>query len=220
VEANGMEDESSIEQSLSAAEDISGAEAKARPLRNVSKRFYLSSVIVAAAAIWMIRLFFGTIQTWASVTAIVLWVFILVLFLILLYKAWNRLPPSYARTTPGKAVGFSCIPLFNCYWTFQAVWGYSKDYNEWAVAQPGDTPRLSEGLFLWYSILNVMLILSSRSLLSANSDAGSFIAFGALTAFYVLQIIVINQICNAINTLNVKHGLLQHFLDAGYVPPL
>src|SRR5688572_19301652 len=38
--------------------------------------------------------------------------------LVMIYKMWAALPPSHARTSPGKAVGLLFVPLFNIYWMF------------------------------------------------------------------------------------------------------
>jgi hypothetical protein len=57
-----------------------------------------------------------------------------ILFLRLLYKAWSILPASFARTTPGKAVGYLLIPLYNLYWAWNAIPGFAHDYNKY-VAQ-------------------------------------------------------------------------------------
>lgn len=50
-------------------------------------------------------------------------------FLICLYRCWSILQGSTARTTPGRAVGFLFIPIFNLYWAFPAVRGLAKDAN-------------------------------------------------------------------------------------------
>jgi len=49
--------------------------------------------------------------------------------LILLYQLWKLIPEDIARTTPGKAVGFLFIPLFNLYWNFVAFKGLGEDMN-------------------------------------------------------------------------------------------
>jgi hypothetical protein len=53
----------------------------------------------------------------------------LVLQYILLYRFWNIIQDGFARTTPGKAVGFLFIPFFSFYWLFVAFFGLSKDMN-------------------------------------------------------------------------------------------
>lgn len=72
---------------------------------------------------------------------------------IFLYRAWSMLQGHGARTTPGRAVGFLFIPLFNIYWVFQAVWGFAKDYNNILQNLRSDAPKLPESLFLFTSFL-------------------------------------------------------------------
>lgn len=74
--------------------------------------------------------------------------------LIYLARAWRCLAYSDPRTTPGKAVGFLFVPLFNLYWYFVAFHGFPQDWNR-IVSQHPDlarAPRLSEGVFLAYCI--------------------------------------------------------------------
>ncbi len=52
-----------------------------------------------------------------------------VFYLMFLYKCWSLIPQGWARTTPGKAVGFLFIPFFNLYWMFVAQVGLSVDVN-------------------------------------------------------------------------------------------
>jgi len=48
----------------------------------------------------------------------------------LFYQFWQQIPKDIARTTPGKALGFSFIPLFNFYWMFVAYKGLAEDMNK------------------------------------------------------------------------------------------
>ena len=77
-----------------------------------------------------------------------------ILNLITLYRAWACLRHSTPRTTPGLAVGFLFIPLFNLYWFFQAYYGLAKDWNRIMSQHPNlaRMPRISEGLALTYCI--------------------------------------------------------------------
>ncbi len=47
----------------------------------------------------------------------------------ILHKLWSLIPPGDAKTTPGKAVGFLFIPLFNFYWNFIAIHGLAQALN-------------------------------------------------------------------------------------------
>jgi hypothetical protein len=111
----------------------------------------------------------------------------IVLF-VLYYKMWVAIQDGYARTTPGKAVGFMFIPLFNIYWVFQALWGYSKDYNEYLQRYSIPAKPLSEGLFLTACIL---------PLLGWLPFAGGLIGI----ANFIICIIIVNSICDSINAL-------------------
>ena len=59
----------------------------------------------------------------------------IVLHFVLLYRFWSVIQdaaPGEVRTTPGKAVGFMFIPLFNLYWVFQAYPGLATDMHHYA----------------------------------------------------------------------------------------
>ncbi|MFH1035790.1 MAG: hypothetical protein V1806_14875, partial [Pseudomonadota bacterium] len=76
-----------------------------------------------------------------------------ILWMVLLSKCWKSIQfgPALsepARTTPGKAVGFLFIPLFNLYWMFQAVWGLAVDLNRFCAAHRIEAPRVNESLAL------------------------------------------------------------------------
>lgn len=80
----------------------------------------------------------------------------MVIYYILMYSCWKTVPTNIARTTPGKAVGFSFIPFFNIYWMFVAVYGLGKDLNT-ALAQKGiHQPIVNEGMLLAGLILSFL----------------------------------------------------------------
>lgn len=77
-----------------------------------------------------------------------------------LYRAWKVLQPAMPlpRTTPGKAVGFLLIPLFNLYWIFIAYQGFAEDWNR-TMDSYEDTraaPRMQSGTFLTYAIITIV----------------------------------------------------------------
>jgi hypothetical protein len=57
----------------------------------------------------------------------------MVLFYVLLYKAWNQIQDGHARTNAGQAVGFLFIPFFNFYWLFVAIYGLALDLHNYVV---------------------------------------------------------------------------------------
>lgn len=109
----------------------------------------------------------------------------IIAYLLLLYKAWAAIQDGAVRATPGKAVGFCFIPLFNLYWIFQAFRGYAVDFNGYAERHDLGA-RLNEGVFLAYPIL----------LLAAAVPLINVLTFWPMIA--VLGIVVW-QMCEAIN---------------------
>lgn len=76
----------------------------------------LSQSVVDPGAI----LFFALISFVVAILA-------LVFTLSLHHRCWASLPQKYARTTPGKAVGYLFIPFYNLYWAFQSFAGLGAD---------------------------------------------------------------------------------------------
>lgn len=83
----------------------------------------------------------------------------MVLFYILLYRNWQLIQDGYARTTPGKAVGFLFIPFFNFYWIFEAFPGLVKDTNTY-IQRHGLPIKLQDaGLATAFCILSLLCIV-------------------------------------------------------------
>lgn len=78
---------------------------------------------------------------------------------ILLYRYWYVIQDGKARTSPGKAVGFSFIPFFNLYWMFVAFVGLAKDMNAYCDERNISGPRVSEGMALAFCILGLFGII-------------------------------------------------------------
>jgi hypothetical protein len=79
-----------------------------------------------------------------------------IILVVLLYKMWKILPSELARTTPGKAVGFLFIPIFNFYWNFQAIWGWTKDFNLFIRRRHIHSQHAPEGLGLAIAIFCII----------------------------------------------------------------
>ena len=73
--------------------------------------------------------------------------------MILTYRAWEIVQDGKQRTTPGKAVGFLFIPIFNFYWFFVAKYGLAKELNRFIDAHGIEARRPSPGAGLACSIL-------------------------------------------------------------------
>jgi hypothetical protein len=94
-------------------------------------------------------------------------VYAVVIQCVVLHRMWGAIQGGASRTTPGKAVGFLFIPFFNCYWIFQALWGWAVDFNR-AVQERGlRSPRAPEGLAMTVCVLTVVAIVPFVGVLAA-----------------------------------------------------
>lgn len=82
-----------------------------------------------------------------------------VFYFLIIYNLWALIPKDAARTTPGKAVGFSLIPFFNLYWNFIAFYELSKALNVETTKRSIPNVRIEEGLSLTYCIFACVLII-------------------------------------------------------------
>jgi hypothetical protein len=79
-----------------------------------------------------------------------------VLEYILLYKFWKIIQDGFAKTSPGKAVGYSFIPLFNFYWIFIAIGSLAGELNHYILRHFKNDPsglRRAHPAFAWIFIL-------------------------------------------------------------------
>lgn len=164
--------------------------------QRLSKGFYLGSI--AGGLVVYVLLIVVSVAMSASrnpeagilsliLGALVLLYLVVVLW-VLMYKAWAAIQDGYARTTPGKAVGFMFIPFFNIYWIFQALHGFAKDYNTYLDRHGVSAPKLTEGLFLAICILTLVSLVPFLGILAALVNV-------------VLVIIVAGKVCDAVNAL-------------------
>jgi len=88
-----------------------------------------------------------------------------ILWWVLLFKSWKVIQDGNPTTTPGKAVGFMFIPVFNYYWQFIAILGLATQLNRYCkergiVTKPVDEQSTLAHcvLFctLWIPYLNIL----------------------------------------------------------------
>jgi len=84
--------------------------------------------------------------------------FSIILIFIYLYRAWKCLQPGGAKVSPGAAIGFLFIPVFNLYWLFKAIGGLPKQWNTIASSYPNTkhAPKLSMGAFICMLLIPVI----------------------------------------------------------------
>ena len=87
-----------------------------------------------------------------------------VAFFQFIYRCWRLIQDGHARTTPGKAIGFLFIPIFNIYWFFVAIYGLAKNLNEYGERYRIAAPRVSEGLVLTGVIISLIPYVNTFSI--------------------------------------------------------
>ncbi|HZR29237.1 MAG TPA: hypothetical protein VFA71_10665 [Terriglobales bacterium] len=115
--------------------------------------------------------------------------FSLTIFFMFIYRMWAAIQDSYVRMTPGKAVGFLLIPVFNFYWLFHVFHGFAYDYNEYVKRRKLNLPQLDEQLFRYYPIAVLCLLVP-------------FVGTLAWPVGLVLLVIIMSKTCDAINALS------------------
>ena len=86
-------------------------------------------------------------------------VIISVIGYLLLYRLWTLIQDGEARTTPGKAVGFCLIPLYNIYWNYTAYVGLAADLNKYCDKYGIEFRRVDERLALIWYVLSVSMLI-------------------------------------------------------------
>lgn len=165
-----------------------------------SKLLYLGTSIIAFIAGWIIIALFQSNTTIATAASLICYGYTYIMFAILLYKAWCIFPSLWSRALPGKAVGFLFIPLFGYLWAYPVIYGFAKAYNAFITENHNVKYKISETIFLIFCVLNIITLISyfGRSLLFFLIVSG----FSAVIA-WVLLLMMINQMCNAINAINI-----------------
>ena len=128
----------------------------------------------------------------------------------LVYKAWASIEDGKPRTTPIVAVLLLFVPIFNIYWMFQAYWGWTQDFNEYAKKHNLSVRRAPEGLALTYCIF---LLLGSIPILG--------LPFALVNQVLLLAFVwmSINSINSLIAARTVASGSIAPSVASGTVAP-
>jgi len=131
--------------------------------------------------------------------------------LILLHKCWAVLPPDWARTTPGRAVGFLFIPVFNIYWMFQAQVGLATDMNRALdKTASGQNAKMSRAVAIASIVLPCLYVIVYSVLLGINHEqldvydyelrsGAPYLVFN--TAIYIISLVFAWQMWRAAKAL-------------------
>jgi predicted Zn finger-like uncharacterized protein len=143
--------------------------------------------------------------------------------LLLFYKMWAAIKDSRTSITPGKAVGFLFIPVFNFYWALCMVIGFAEDYNSFIQRRSIKTGDLPVTLFMVYAfalMLSILFVTTPMICVFAflGRIRGAFLgyplAFWLLFSFvsaigivhFIMYTLVSMKTCNAINALPETKG--------------
>ena len=171
--------------------------------QKISKPFFLGSIAVGLVLGQLLRvLTWGTVnplQTLASFMSL----YGTVVLLILIYRMWDSVQDGYARTSPGKAVGFLFIPLFNLYWIFQAVWGFSQDFNRYISRYGLNIKPLPENLFMAVIVLPLVAVVIAAMAAEYYSGFLFVISLLAYLAHLVLMLVIVDKVCDGVNSIHM-----------------
>jgi len=78
----------------------------------------------------------------------------------LIYKMWTAIQAGRASVSPGKAVGFLFIPVFNIYWALYMLVGFAEDYNSFINRQRLKAKALPLLLFLIYAVMFLLSFMA------------------------------------------------------------
>lgn len=76
--------------------------------------------------------------------------------LLLYYKMWAAIQDGKTSISPGKAIGFLFIPVFNVYWTLNMLIGFAEDYNAFIGRHSINIRKLPVTLFMIYAFLAII----------------------------------------------------------------
>jgi serine/threonine protein kinase len=114
-----------------------------------------------------------------------------IVLLRMIYKTWAALPASYARMTPGKAVGFMFVPFYNLYWVWNAYVSFAKDFNRYVKEVDPQQPPQPDGFYVAFCIFHFYL-----------SVLMSFVVpYILILDFLILTPIMVGIMAGAINSL-------------------
>ncbi|RPJ64716.1 MAG: hypothetical protein EHM20_18110 [Alphaproteobacteria bacterium] len=148
-------------------------------------------------------------------------IFIIISLLIefmLFYKMWAAIKDTQTSISPGKAVGFLFIPVFNIYWALLMITGFVEDYNGFVQRRSIKTQNLPMLLFMIYSFMFILTgLLVTIPMMFAfglfpyinaafiNYSAAAWALLGIVlaigTGHFITYLLVALKTCNAVNVL-------------------
>jgi hypothetical protein len=136
----------------------------------------------------------------------------LILDFILLYKYWEINQDGYSLTSPGKAIGFLFIPLFNIFWIFISIGGLASDQNRYidrnfAEEKRGKVRRAHPWVWIVYLVFAIVIFLFTFSLFMMEKPVATYslILLGSSTIMGIIRIIMFTDFYLTANSI-LKNG--------------
>ena len=135
-----------------------------------------------------------------DVFGVLAWIGAWVAVLVLIHKMWAGMRGYSTRTDAEWAVKFLFIPVFNLYWSFQVLWGWTRDYNTMVRRKHPVTPRMPEVIAL---AVCTALVLSVVLVVLADMVSWQFRLPGVMGMILlgVPALILFNRIIDGINAI-------------------
>jgi len=146
---------------------------------------YCLTNTLLVAANW--REFTGHTDYFLAPYAILAWIVGGVFWSMMHYSCWKALPEKFRATTPGRALGFLFIPLFNYYWFFVSFPKLATGFNALKRERPELAIRNLRGVGIAYAITTVLVFT-----IALNHDGWACLIFAAdlvLTFVFYLGIV-------------------------------
>ena len=153
-----------------------------RMLKEMSRELASQGLEVSSAVLGM----FGII---VAIVAAIFGLIALISGLRILHKLWSLIPADKARTTPGKAIGFLLIPLFNFFWSFIAIYGLAKALNT-------ETCRRSVSEVASFIYCCSFVVPPLWAIMGARENQAWIVSIGFIVGF-VLWFVMLKQMKNA-----------------------
>ncbi|MGA2092219.1 MAG: zinc-ribbon domain-containing protein [Sedimentisphaerales bacterium] len=215
------------------SEPIKEEMSKSQPVSETPRKSGLSKIVFVY--VWVVvRLIAGGLAGWGLMLALkrgerstliaafaaadVFLVCSVLIELMLFYKMWAAIADTQTSTTPGKAVGFLFIPIFNLYWALNMIMAFAEDYNSFIERRSIKTKDLPLTLFMLYAFAFMLtMIFVTTPMLCVSAVVGliarAFAAYSAVAwllvalavlaglAHFIAYIFSATKTCDAVNAL-------------------
>jgi predicted Zn finger-like uncharacterized protein len=141
--------------------------------------------------------------------------------LALFYKMWSAIQDGEVSVSPGQAVGFLFIPVFNIYWALSMITAFAEDYNDFIRRNSVKAKALPLILALVFAVMFILYTtvvttpficvlaytrLVSKAFMHYRSLSWILFSFAMVAGIghFITYILFAMKTCNATNALPDK----------------